>query len=145
MAREIDLGQVVGSQGPQGNNATIQVGQVTTGEPGSEAKVTNSGTEVNAILDFVIPRGDKGETEVSEDWLTKEEADGAYLSKKGTAANQVLMTDSSSTFQTINLIGKDLTTYKPRCIAMFESFEAVKSSDYKSGYVILIQEDNYVG
>lgn len=33
---------------------------MTTGEPGTEAAVTNSGTAQNAVLDFVIPRGDSG-------------------------------------------------------------------------------------
>ena len=54
---------VDGAQGLQGNPgqaATIQVGKVTTGEPGSEAQVTNSGSESAAVFDFVIPRGEPG-------------------------------------------------------------------------------------
>lgn len=42
--------------------ATIEVGTVTTGEPGTDASVTNSGTKKEAILDFVIPRGATGMT-----------------------------------------------------------------------------------
>ncbi len=38
----------------------MQVGSVTTGEPGTEAAVTNTGTAQNAVLNFVIPRGDSG-------------------------------------------------------------------------------------
>ena len=33
---------------------------MTTGEPGSQAAVTNSGTQQNAVLNFTIPRGDTG-------------------------------------------------------------------------------------
>jgi hypothetical protein len=33
---------------------------VTTGAPGTDAQVSNSGTSQNAILNFVIPRGDTG-------------------------------------------------------------------------------------
>ena len=51
-----------GPQGQPGQAATVQVGQVTTGEPGSNATVTNSGTENAAVLDFSIPRGATGET-----------------------------------------------------------------------------------
>ena len=40
--------------------STVQVGSVTTGEAGTEASVNNSGTSKDAILDFTIPRGDKG-------------------------------------------------------------------------------------
>ena len=49
-----------GGGGEPGKAATIQVGEVTTGEPGSEAQVTNSGTENAAVFDFVIPRGEQG-------------------------------------------------------------------------------------
>lgn len=50
-----------GSSGEAGTAATIEVGTVTTGEAGSSASVTNSGTASAAVFDFVIPRGDKGE------------------------------------------------------------------------------------
>ena len=41
--------------------ATVEAGTTTTGAPGSDASVVNSGTAVNAVFDFTIPRGDKGE------------------------------------------------------------------------------------
>ena len=50
-----------GSSGEAGTAATIEVGTVTTGEAGSSASVTNSGTTSAAVFDFIIPRGDKGE------------------------------------------------------------------------------------
>lgn len=54
-----------GPQGPQGDTgaaATVTVGTVTTGEPGTDAIVTNSGTESAAVLNFTIPKGDTGAT-----------------------------------------------------------------------------------
>lgn len=51
-----------GATGATGTAATIQVGTVTTGEPGSNAQVTNSGDENAAVFDFVIPRGATGAT-----------------------------------------------------------------------------------
>ena len=57
-----------GPQGPAGQAATIQIGSVTSG---AAPAVTNSGTETDAVLDFVLqqgpagpqgPKGDKGET-----------------------------------------------------------------------------------
>lgn len=57
-----------GPQGPAGQAATIQIGSVTSGDAPA---VTNSGTETDAVLDFVLqqgpvgpqgPKGDKGET-----------------------------------------------------------------------------------
>ena len=50
-----------GAQGPAGRSGTIAVGTVTTGEPGSEAKVTNVGTATDAVFDFTIPQGEPGE------------------------------------------------------------------------------------
>ncbi len=51
-----------GPTGPTGTAATLAVGNVTTGQPGSGAKVSNSGTAQNAILDFTIPAGATGPT-----------------------------------------------------------------------------------
>ena len=42
--------------------ATISVGSVTTGSAGTDAQVTNSGTAKNAVLNFTIPKGPKGDT-----------------------------------------------------------------------------------
>ena len=50
-----------GAEGRPGDSATIEVGTTTTGEPGTEALVVNVGNANDAIFDFVIPRGDKGE------------------------------------------------------------------------------------
>ena len=41
-------------------SSTVTVGGTTTGEPGSQASVTNSGTVQNPVLDFVIPTGAQG-------------------------------------------------------------------------------------
>lgn len=49
-----------GPAGATGAAATITIGNVTTGEPGTDAEVINRGTDENAIFDFVIPRGATG-------------------------------------------------------------------------------------
>lgn len=50
---------IPGPTGPQGP-ATITIGNVTTGDPGTQATVTNSGTIENVVLDFTIPAGPQG-------------------------------------------------------------------------------------
>lgn len=50
-----------GATGAAGTAATIKIGTVTTGAAGTAATVTNSGTASEVILNFVIPKGDKGE------------------------------------------------------------------------------------
>lgn len=49
-----------GPAGADGKSATITIGQTTTGEPGSNASVTNTGDKLNAIFSFTIPRGAQG-------------------------------------------------------------------------------------
>ena len=49
-----------GQKGEPGAAATVTVGTVTTGEHGTDAIVTNSGTESAAVLNFTIPRGENG-------------------------------------------------------------------------------------
>lgn len=51
-----------GATGPAGAAATIVVGTVETGEPGTLASVTNAGTSSAAKLNFTIPRGNTGAT-----------------------------------------------------------------------------------
>lgn len=50
-----------GSPGSPGAAATVTVGTTTTGLPSTSASVTNSGTSAAAVLNFTIPRGEKGE------------------------------------------------------------------------------------
>ena len=45
----------------KGASATIAIGTVTTGAPGTQASVINSGTPGAAVLDITIPRGANGE------------------------------------------------------------------------------------
>ena len=59
-----------GNQGEKGDAATIRVGSVTTTQYGQTARVTNSGTEHDAVFDFVIPQGRPGEQTTKIDNLT---------------------------------------------------------------------------
>lgn len=49
-----------GETGPQGSAATVSIGKTTTGNPGTSASVTNSGTSSEAVFNFTIPKGDTG-------------------------------------------------------------------------------------
>ena len=55
---------VLGPTGPTGAQgpATINIGKTTTGDTGTSASVINSGTNINAILAFIITKGDSGPT-----------------------------------------------------------------------------------
>lgn len=47
-----------GPQGPAGDDATVEINSTITGTP---ASVTNIGTPSDVLLDFVLPKGDKGD------------------------------------------------------------------------------------
>ncbi len=53
---------VAGNDGSDGAAATIAVGSTTTGNAGTNASVTNSGTSSAATFNFTIPKGDTGAT-----------------------------------------------------------------------------------
>lgn len=62
-----------GEQGETGATPNLTVGSTQTGEPGTQAQVTITGTPEDPELNFVIPRGDKGDTgESSHIWFSYE-------------------------------------------------------------------------
>ena len=49
----------------QSQAATVSVGTTTTGNAGTDASVTNSGTTSAAVLNFTIPRGENGRSAIN--------------------------------------------------------------------------------
>lgn len=62
-------GELRGPSGESGQNATIEIGTVVSG---STPSITNSGTLINAVLDFVLPKGDKGDAFTYEDFTPEQ-------------------------------------------------------------------------
>lgn len=62
---DVGLKGETGQKGDIGQAATISVGTITTLPSGSSANIVNSGDSLNAVFDFGIPIGDKGEAGVS--------------------------------------------------------------------------------
>jgi len=50
-----------GEPGADGAAATIEIGTVSSSEPGTEPTITNSGDSTNAVFNFTIPKGEKGD------------------------------------------------------------------------------------
>ena len=74
--------EIVEVAAAQGRAATIVIGTVTTGAPGSEAKVENVGTSGAAVLNFVIPTGDSVEFRVESgnvQWKTTSGTEWQHL------------------------------------------------------------------
>ena len=90
----INTGKVSGVEGPPGpagspgipgKSATIKIGTVTTGEPGTDVIITNTGSVNDAIFNFTIPKGKDGKSGNYE-WIdgrsaTAEQKAASILSK----------------------------------------------------------------
>lgn len=81
-----------GAKGDDGKSATVTIGTVTTGET---ASVTNTGTETEAVLNFVLPKGADGRDGVgipqtltlSENTLTLSDGGGSVTLPSQSATN----------------------------------------------------------
>ena len=91
-----------GPTGSAGDNATITIGTITTGAPGSAATVANAGTDTAAQLNFSIPRGAQG-AQGTFRWM------GAYNNSTVYAINDVVYFNGSSYVAIANAVGNTPT------------------------------------
>ena len=66
--KHIAFGIPAGATGPKGDTGAtpdLSIGEVTTGEPGTQAAAAITGTAEAPVLNLTIPRGDPGEGDVS--------------------------------------------------------------------------------
>ena len=92
-----------GPQGPAGTAgeaATVTVGTTTTGDAGTNASVTNTGTAQNAVLNFTIPRGETGATGPQGTTATNE-----YGYKYDTTTNPITLTANTVATVPLNQTG----------------------------------------
>ena len=104
-----------GPQGEKGTNATVYIGTTSTLNPGSQATVYNSGTDSNAVLNFGIPKGEKGDTgPMPTIAQTTGQAIDQVMSQKATtdALNTKQATISSSNKLSADLVTDTSTTNK---------------------------------
>ena len=79
-----------GDTGATGVAATVTVGSVTTAAAGSNAAVTNSGTKYAAVLNFTIPRGEKGEAGAAPaDYIVEQGVTGKWSWEKWHSGKKV--------------------------------------------------------
>jgi hypothetical protein len=101
-----------GTNGANGAAATISVGTVTTGAPGSSAIVTNAGTTSAAVLNFTIPQGAAGTGGSSfsgnSDSITEGTTNLYFTSERAQTANNSRFTD---VYVNINQASDEMLTY----------------------------------
>ena len=87
----------------KGADSTMAVGVVTTGAPGTNAIITNSGTASAAIWNFTIPRGDTGAQGPQGIQGPVGPPAGSPLSLISNAAAEIPLTIKGAAGQTANL------------------------------------------
>jgi len=101
-----------GTNGTNGAAATVAVGTVTTGAPGSSAIVTNAGTTSAAILNFTIPQGAAGTGGSSfsgnSDSVTEGTTNLYFTNERAQTANNSRFTD---VYVNINQGSEEMLTY----------------------------------
>lgn len=82
---------ISGSNGTNGRSATITVGSVQVTEDITKTSVKNSGTKLDAVFDFVIPRGTPGkDSEIRIGSVDVGEDGHAEVHNSGTPQNVIL-------------------------------------------------------
>ena len=101
-----------GQTGPAGQTGTtpnIQIGQVTTLEPGQDATASMSGTPENPLLNIGIPKGDKGNPgENAQNGIPSGGTTGQVLVKKTDSDYEV----EWKTIENTDSGGSEIPTYK---------------------------------
>lgn len=92
-----------GDKGDPGTAASIQVGTVQTVQPEENAEVTNSGTTTAAVLNFKIPRGKDGMTD-----LTAEYSDASEYTCQPTVNAPVVVKGVDGKTEQAETTGKNL-------------------------------------
>ena len=97
---------VKGAQGQPGEPNTLTIGTVTTGEPGTQASATITGTSPNQILNLTIPRGNTGATGDISNWNYK----GQWTSGNEIFKDDVVYYDSNQNERVYYLALNDIAS-----------------------------------
>lgn len=118
-------------------SSTVTVGSTTTGEPGSQASVTNSGTAQNPVLDFVIPTGAQGPQGPKGDPGSAEDIDTTPVTfEQASTRDNVASGDTVST-----LFGKISKWFSDLGTAAFKGVSNVLTQT-SDGYVLDARQGN---
>lgn len=118
-------------------SSTVTVGSTTTGDPGSQASVTNSGTAQNPVLDFVIPTGAQGPQGPKGDPGSAEDIDTTPVTfEQASTRENVASGDTVST-----LFGKIAKWFSDLGTAAFKGVSNVLTQT-SDGYVLDARQGN---
>ena len=121
-----------GEKGADGVTPTFTIGTITTGAAGSTATVTITGTAPNYVLNFTIPKGDKGDTGEAGsggdvDLTGYAKLTGATFTGKISSP----IVSATRYFETPTLVGEgDDKTYYHRVVFGHRNFDKMEFHEY---------------
>lgn len=121
-----------GEKGADGVTPTFTIGTITTGAAGSTATVTITGTAPNYVLNFTIPKGDKGDTGEAGSGGDVDLTGYAKLTG-ATFTGHISSPIVSATryFETPTLVGEgDDSTYYHRVVFGHRNFDRMEFHEY---------------
>lgn len=121
-----------GEKGADGVTPTFTIGTITTGAAGSTATVTINGTAPNYVLNFTIPKGDKGDTGEAGSGGDVDLTGYAKLTG-ATFTGHISSPIVSATryFETPTLVGEgDDSTYYHRVVFGHRNFDRMEFHEY---------------
>ena len=121
-----------GEKGADGVTPTFTIGTITTGAAGSTATVTITGTAPNYVLNFTIPKGDKGDTGEAGSGGDVDLTGYAKLAG-ATFTGKISSPIVSATryFETPTLVGEgDDSTYYHRVVFGHRNFDRMELHEY---------------
>ena len=121
-----------GEKGADGVTPTFTIGTITTGAAGSTATVTITGTAPNYVLNFTIPKGDKGDTGEAGSGGDVDLTGYAKLTG-ATFTGHISSPIVSATryFETPTLVGEgDDSTYYHRVVFGHKNFDKIEFHEY---------------
>lgn len=121
-----------GEKGADGVTPTFTIGTITTGAAGSTATVTITGTAPNYVLNFTIPKGDKGDTGEAGSGGDVDLTGYAKLAG-ATFTGKISSPIVSATryFETPTLVGEgDDSTYYHRVVFGHRNFDRMEFHEY---------------
>ena len=121
-----------GEKGADGVTPTFTIGTITTGAAGSTATVTITGTAPNYVLNFTIPKGDKGDTGEAGSGGAVDLTGYAKLAG-ATFTGKISSPIVSATryFETPTLVGEgDDSTYYHRVVFGHRNFDRMEFHEY---------------
>ena len=97
-----------GATGPAGTAATIAVGTVTTGAAGSSATVTNAGTSSDAVFNFAIPQGAKGDK--GDTGATGPAGSSSKVTQTGVSLGSIAVSSSFTDIEVTTVVARGLVS-----------------------------------